>query len=208
MCFYFFIEKAPSLEYRISLILRSHLNSNEGMTFLEELSQFKQLSKRDQTWGSIILVSTWYIYYKYYRSINFHERTPFMSRFSSSFDDGNVENSSSYGVIIPGFEGHTLKFFIIHGLPFFFATILFRNWKVKQSFVLSSGIWTAVYLYCATFYYKDFMLIHPDSVQCAATLVSCYPLMGVSVVFGSFAGLLLKRFYPSVVELGRDRLDE
>jgi len=119
MCFYFFIEKAPSLEYRISLILRSHLNYNEGMTFLEELSQFKQLSKRDQTWGSIILVSTWYIYYKYYRSINFHERTPFMSRFSSSFDDGNVENSSSYGVIIPGFEGHTLKFFIIHGLPFF-----------------------------------------------------------------------------------------
>ena len=148
-----------------------------------------ELTSREQTYGSIILILTAFIYYKYYGHLLFNDPSPFTTK-------GPIPDD--YGITITGYEGHTTRFFMLHGFPFFLATVLFKEWRMKQSFVLSAGVWIAVFLYCATFRFNEFLRIHPDAYQCGATLVSHYPLMGVSVVFGTLAGLMTRKIAGSL----------
>ncbi len=136
----------------------------------------------------VLVILTGFLYYKYYGNLHFGDPSPFTNPkgyVPRTLPDGSL---AATGLIIPGYEDHTLRFLVIHGLPFFAACLMFKNWRFKQSFILSYGVWTVVFLYCATIRFKEFLKIHPDTYQCGATLATTYTLMGLSMVLGTVSG--------------------
>ena len=149
----------------------------------------QSLSHRDRNLLVLLIAVTWFVYSRYYGYQNFHDYSPF-TRPRGAMVPAIEDDSSGFALLIPGFEGQTLKFFFIHGLPFLLSRVLIRDWTIRKSFTLSASVWTVVYLYSAFFRFSDFMKIHPGAYQCAATLVTTYPLMGLSMVLGHLVGAL------------------
>jgi hypothetical protein len=149
-----------------------------------------ELDRNQRIYLFILIILTGFLYYKYYGHLHFGDFSPFTNPRGyapRTLPDGSTEAT---GLIIPGYEDHTLRFLIIHGLPFFMTSLLFKDWRFKQSFVMSYSVWAAVFFYCATVRFQEFLQIHPDTYQCGATLVTTYTLMGLSMVLGTWSGRL------------------
>ncbi|MFY7927747.1 MAG: hypothetical protein ACOVS5_02645 [Oligoflexus sp.] len=147
-----------------------------------------ELDRNQRIYLSVLVIAIGFIYYKYYGNLHFGDASPFTNPkgyVPSTLPDGSTVET---GLIIPGYEDHALKFFIIHGLPFFIATLIFKDWRFKQSFVMSYSVWAAVFFYCATVRFHEFLRMYPDTYQCGATLVTTYTLMGLSMVLGTWSG--------------------
>lgn len=86
------------------------------------------------------------------------------------------------------------------GLPFALLAAWYGAWKFRHSALVSGSLWFGVWVFHATFGWKEFVARHPDSWQCVATLVSVYLGMGVMLVaghgLGSVSRGLLRAFLP------------
>ena len=150
-----------------------------------------KLTNRQQYLALFIIAATWFVYSRYYGHSLFKDSSPFTN--PRGYQISEPPSEGSYGrILIPGYEDHNIKFFIVHALPFILGAFFFKFWTFKHSMILSGSVWTVVFLYSATFRFSEFIKLYPDAYQCGATLITVYPLMGICMGLGTFIGMSLK----------------
>lgn len=152
--------------------------------------EIPKLSNRQQYLALFIILATWFVYSRYYGYNVFNDSSPFTN--PKGYQVSEPASEGSYiRILIPGYEDHNMKFFLIHSLPFVLGAFFFKFWTFRHSMILSGSVWSIVFLYSATFRFSEFIKSHPETYQCAATLITLYPLMGICMALGTVIGKVL-----------------